>query len=342
MGKATCSIDGCTRDSRTRGLCSAHYQRLLAGRDMAAPLRNPTVATCAVEACDRETHGRDLCDTHAARLRRGADLAPPIRKLSPKGSFVPCSYDGCDRKSKARGMCQRHHSQWLITENPDRPACSVEVCSHPVKSSGLCGGHYRRMLLGKPLDTPLAARAKRGWSNPCTVYGCSQFARARGLCYKHYSRWRTHGDPLATPGRPRGRMHLCEVVNCCEAHHADGLCETHGAMPASELAELSRHERRRLETSGYVYVRPPVGYPDRNRRDSLAEHRLVLEGVIGRPLLPTESPHHRNGVRSDNRPENLELWVKSQPAGQRAEDLVIWAREILDRYGYLYPEVPAA
>lgn len=62
------------------------------------------------------------------------------------------------------------------------------------------------------------------------------------------------------------------------------------------------------------------------------QHREVLAQVIGRPLLPEESAHHKNGDRSDNRPENLELWSKSQPAGQRVEDKVAWAFELLSLY----------
>src|ERR1022692_305194 len=38
------------------------------------------------------------------------------------------------------------------------------------------------------------------------------------------------------------------------------------------------------------------------------------------------------GVRHDNRPENLELWTRPQPAGIRVSDAVAWAHQILDRY----------
>lgn len=65
-----------------------------------------------------------------------------------------------------------------------------------------------------------------------------------------------------------------------------------------------------------------------------SEHRHVMEQIIGRPLLPEETVHHINGHRDDNNPSNLELWSKSHPAGQRVEDKIEWARELLDSYGY--------
>ncbi len=63
-----------------------------------------------------------------------------------------------------------------------------------------------------------------------------------------------------------------------------------------------------------------------------------MEAMLGRYLLPGENVHHRNGVPSDNQPENLELWVKPQPPGCRVEDAIAWAREILARYETARPE----
>ena len=85
--------------------------------------------------------------------------------------------------------------------------------------------------------------------------------------------------------------------------------------------------------NGYIEVWMPE-HPNAKGAGYIAEHRLVMSDMLGRPLKKGENVHHKNGKRDDNRPENLELWNTIQPSGQRVEDKIRWAKEILDMYGY--------
>lgn len=71
----------------------------------------------------------------------------------------------------------------------------------------------------------------------------------------------------------------------------------------------------------------------RGKRISERQHRVVMERILGRPLRKGENVHHVNGCRWDNSPENLELWVTAQPAGQRPADLLAYAHAIIELYG---------
>ena len=80
-----------------------------------------------------------------------------------------------------------------------------------------------------------------------------------------------------------------------------------------------------VNKDGYRIIK--IGYGK-----AVKEHRLVMERLLGRELRVNENVHHKNGNRSDNDPSNLELWVKTQPCGQRVEDKVSAAVDLLREY----------
>ena len=72
------------------------------------------------------------------------------------------------------------------------------------------------------------------------------------------------------------------------------------------LADRGRGEGRYLNADGYVVLKNAV-VQEETGRNSVLEHRYVMAKHLGRDLMPWETVHHINGVRGDNRIENLEL-----------------------------------
>ncbi len=101
-----------------------------------------------------------------------------------------------------------------------------------------------------------------------------------------------------------------------------GVQATYAKMPlADRTYEKARAYQggRIRDQHGYVMKLAP-DHPSNvgTTRRYVQEHRLVMEQTIGRPLIKGEQVHHKNNIRDDNRPENLELWVGKHPSGSRA------------------------
>lgn len=139
-------------------------------------------------------------------------------------------------------------------------------------------------------------------SIPCTINKCTNMQSSRGLCHKHYQRWRRHGDPLYTGRAARG-----------------------SAEPY-------------IDQNGYRVIPYKHDHPNSWNNGRMFEHVFVMSEQLGRPLFDHENVHHINGIRDDNRLENLELWSTSQPCGQRIEDKIAWAKEILELYADYFGE----
>jgi hypothetical protein len=71
---------------------------------------------------------------------------------------------------------------------------------------------------------------------------------------------------------------------------------------------LWKGQNYRYKSHGYVYVRAPEGYPypdNVKRHRMIREHILVWEQTNNKPLPKGDIVHHFNGIKDDNRPENL-------------------------------------
>lgn len=88
-----------------------------------------------------------------------------------------------------------------------------------------------------------------------------------------------------------------------------------------------------LRKDGYKII-SKHGHPNSTKCGRILEHVFIMSESLGRPLTKQESVHHKNGIRHDNRIENLELWVINSRCGVRLADKIEWAIEFLISYGY--------
>lgn len=88
-----------------------------------------------------------------------------------------------------------------------------------------------------------------------------------------------------------------------------------------------------ITKAGYKYINRK-GHPNSGKTGHILEHKYIMSQHLGRPILKEETIHHKNGIKTDNRIENLELWNTRHCKGQRVEDKINWCKEFLEEYGY--------
>lgn len=239
------------------------------------------------------------------------------------------------RQSTLRqGLCRTHYNQQQRGERlrpldsrsrPER-TCQFADCGNVAVNKGLCQAHTNQRKKGQPLR-PL--RPFYGTKGPCRFEGCPKPRASGGYCAGHAAQY-YGGRPLAPLFKPKVD---CDFPGCGKRHFALGYCQGHWRQlrlkrPLAPLREMDR----RIISRGYVLLFEPT-HPNAHKTGYVAEHTKVMAAKLGRPLERFEEVHHKNGIRSDNRPENLELWARGmQPPGCRVSDLVDAAVRVLNLY----------
>jgi hypothetical protein len=305
MSKITepCAFDGCSRPRYSRSYCTAHYRQSVNGRPL-RPLR-PYIRQapqCLAEGCSDKPHAHGYCKLHLNRVERHG-TTEATRDWNP-GATCKAEENGerCPEPVSARGYCRMHYMRVQRTGGTERrrqqyapdATCKVEEngkrCPDPVKSDGYCQTHYMRI-------------------------------RRTGEA----------GGPERIPQRKRQSKYAGETCKaeldgkrCSRTPKALGWCPMHYHRWQRTGDPLGKWGLEPRKSQGYITTDGYRMSPARRNKRPVLEHRLVMEQIIGRPLRRFEEPHHKNGIRDDNTPGNLELWVKwrRQPNGQRLTDLI--------------------
>lgn len=269
---------------------------------------------------------------------------------------VTCSVDGCSDPVDRKGYCRIHYTrQWrrgttgLVGPQP-KPCRTCGIVFQPrynrnVYCSDRCRlGAAECETCGKTFLVKDGATGKYCsrdcWyavdraSRPCPV--CGNPFKGSGLtCSRECSQERQRADREA-------KVRHCANPACTnvliDKKSKTKYCSRPCAMAcrADRRGAPAQIGTRRQRDDGYIEVKVRTG-----AGGWVLEHRYQMERLLGRSLLPGETAHHRNGDRSDNavtgelvefRSGNLELWSTAQPKGQRVEDKVEWAVELLKLY----------
>lgn len=293
------------------------------------------VYTCALPGCETQATRK-----HAYQ----ADSIYCSREHAAEGQrapwlMIPCAYDDvpfkCDARRASAGRpvyCSAEHRKLGTRVGL---ACSTDGCPNKVTRyrSTLPKDREPRVFCDDCCEAGARRKPRSGTYKPCGC-GCGeqiycQPGEPEGrqkYVNKEHKGTGQRGERVARVERP---CSVCQTPMRLTPDQASHGVQTCSRECTAALRRRKPGERYIDKRTGYAMVTTPDGRV-------MFEHRYVMELEIGRPLLPSESVHHKTGGfagRSNNDLSNLELWSGRHLSGHRVDDIVTYCREMLAVYG---------
>lgn len=215
--------------------------------------------------------------------------------------------------------------------------CQVDGCDRKTQSNGYCGAHYRRMkksgVVGAAyVRDPRGIPALRSKERKTITLNCEQcekeftvghaVAHTKGVLTRKYcsGECQRSAKAVAIP------TYTCASCGKITARHKGGS----GGYNYNQRYCSKACQHKSLNKGGYIHHSGyKIIHVDGRR---IEEHRYVMEQKLGRRLLPNETVHHRDASKTNNAPENLELWSSRHCRGARVIDQIRWAAALMRQY----------
>jgi hypothetical protein len=240
------------------------------------------------------------------------------KKLNFEKKCITCGKNGV----LCKDQCQKCYQKEANKKHKSKHANLCEECKiNVVYCSGSCRSCYEKIRKKKKLEK------KEKICEKCGKKGIS----TKNMCANCYA----YRNGVKKPDLNK----KCEKCGKLGVYHKNRCRSCYRARLQRKILSddipVQKHAKRGeacITPDGYRII-TKKGHPNSRKKDGrILEHTFVMSEFIKRPLIKGETVHHKNGVRDDNRIENLELWSTNHPPGQRVKDKIEWAKEILKQY----------